>query len=259
MEKGFWKKHVYTALTLALCAGAFVFLSGSARAFENLPRCSASMDEESAQIIEEAGEKLTELAAERDIMALVYLQDTYDVKETPDEKGKTAVTVLSGQLVNLLDVYVDENYEVWEYVSLEYNGQTFYGYVKRANLACSDSRFLEWEETYGMNPAAAVYTIAENGTYADVEQFPESYRPALNALKQQHPNWIFAKMNTTLDWDTVIYNEMQGAKSLVYKSAADWAKNGLYDSGNWYYASRAAVELYMDPRNALQGKCHFPV
>lgn len=93
------------------------------------------MDEESAQIIEEAGEKLTELAAERDIMALVYLQDTYDVKETPDEKGKTAVTVLSGQLVNLLDVYVDENYEVWEYVSLEYNGQTFYGYVKRANLA----------------------------------------------------------------------------------------------------------------------------
>ena len=160
MEKGFWKKRVYTALTLALCAGAFVFLSGSARAFENLPRCSASMDEESAQIIEEAGEKLTELAAERDIMALVYLQDTYDVKETPDEKGKTAVTVLSGQLVNLLDVYVDENYEVWEYVSLEYNGQTFYGYVKRANLACSDSRFLEWEETYGMNPAAAVYTIA---------------------------------------------------------------------------------------------------
>lgn len=257
MEKGFWKKHVYTALTLALCAGAFVFLSGSARAFENLPRCSASMDEESAQIIEEAGEKLTELAAERDIMALVYLQDTYDVKETPDEKGKTAVTVLSGQLVNLLDVYVDENYEVWEYVSLEYNGQTFYGYVKRANLACSDSRFLEWEETYGMNPAAAVYTIAENGTYADVEQFPESYRPALNALKQQHPNWIFAKMNTTLDWDTVIYNEMQGAKSLVYKSAADWAKNGLYDSGNWYYASRAAVELYMDPRNALQENAIF--
>lgn len=44
----------------------------------------------------------------------------------------------------------------------------------------------------------------------------------------------------------------RGQRAIVYKSAADWAKNGLYDSGNWYYASKAAVELYMDPRNALQ-------
>ena len=103
---------------------------------------------------------------------------------------------------------------------------------------------------YGMN--AATYAIDSQGNYADIGQFPESYQPALLELKNMHPNWTFVKMNTKLNWGDVIANELLYGRSLVYKTLPAWAKNGVYDEGNWYYASRAALELYMDPRNGLK-------
>ncbi|MCM1056210.1 MAG: hypothetical protein NC517_01170 [Firmicutes bacterium] len=216
-------------------------------------RCFAGAEGEVAQLLDEAGAALEAIAAEREIMALVYLADEYPVHTVPSYEGETAVTVLSGHQVNILDVYLDENYEVWEYVWLESEGRGYYGYIPRTYLAVSDARFLSWEETYGMNPNAHLYTVDASGqaVYTDIEQFPASYRAALTELKGQHPNWTFVKMNTTLDWDEVIYNELQGGKSLAYKTLPDWAKNGLYDTGNWYYATDAAVRVYMDPRNNL--------
>lgn len=218
----------------------------------------AGADEETALWLEEAGAALQAIAAEREIMALVYLADEFPVRSRPAYDADVAVTVFSGQQVFIQDVYVDENYEVWEYVRLECNETEYFGYVPRTYLAVSDSRFLEWEEMYGMNPGVAVYA-AEDGqaVYPDIEQFPASYQTALLQLKQQHPNWTFVKMNTTLDWETVIYNEMQGSKSLVYKTLPDWTKNGLYDTGNWYYATEAAVKVYMDPRNSLTEQAIF--
>ena len=211
------------------------------------------MDEETAAWIEEAGEALTQIAAEREIMALIYLSDEYPVRTQASYDSGTAVTVLSGQMVNLLDVYVDDAPEVWYYVQLEYRGQTVYGYVPRTYLACSDTRFLEWEGQYGLNFEASLYTIdtQAQAVYPDIEQFPESYRSALNALKENHPNWTFVKMNTTLDWQTTITEELKDGRSLVYKTFPEWAKEGLYDTGNWYYASEAVLKVYMDPRNSL--------
>ena len=219
-------------------------------------RVFAEVDQETAEWIRTAGEALAQIAAERDIMALVYLSDEYPVRISPSYESETAVTVLSGQTVNILDMAVDENMEVWHYVKLGYMGQEIYGYVPRTNLACSDERFLAWEETFGMN-AAAYAVDGERAGYADIEQFPESYRPALLELKKKHPNWTFVVMNTTLDWRTTIDAELQGGKSLVYKTLPEWTKNGLYDTGTWYYASRAAVEVYMDPRNALTENAIF--
>ncbi len=219
-------------------------------------RVFAEVDQETAEWIRTAGEALAQIAAERDIMALVYLSDEYPVRVSPSYESETAVTVLSGQTVNILDMAVDENMEVWHYVKLGYMGQEIYGYVPRTNLACSDERFLAWEETFGMN-AAAYAVDGERAGYADIEQFPESYRPALLELKKKHPNWTFVVMNTTLDWRTTIDAELQGGKSLVYKTLPEWTKNGLYDTGTWYYASRAAVEVYMDPRNALTENAIF--
>lgn len=263
------KKCIVSVLTAAVLLTGFRYQSGNVKAApgENVgtntqkqdTRYPADMDEETAEWIDEAGEELSSIAAERDIMAVVYLSDTYPLRSRPSLDSEAAVTVLSGQQVNILDVFVDDDFEIWEYVRLEYNGTEYCGYIPRTFLACADSRFLEWEEYYGMNRSAVLYSLDGEGktTYPDIEQFPESYRPALLALKEAHPNWIFAKMNTTLDWETVIYNEMLGGRSLVYKTFPDWAKNGLYDSGNWYYATEAAVKLYMDPRNALQENAIF--
>lgn len=216
-------------------------------------RVSTSMDAETAEWVEAAGEALTVLAAEREIMALVYLSDEYPVRTSPDYEGGTAVTVLSGQTVNILDVYVDDNMEIWYYVGLEYKGQEIQGYVPRMYLASSDSRFLEWEEMYGMNFQDSAYATdgEEKAAYPDIDQFPESYRQALLALKQKHPNWRFVKMNTGLDWDNSVYQQLQNGKSLIEYTQEEWAKEGLYDDGQWYYASEAALEVYMDPRNGL--------
>ena len=50
---------------------------------------------------------------------------------------------------------------------------------------------------------------------------------------------------------------MRDGKSLINYSVAECLKEGKYDQGNWYYASRGALEYYMDPRNALTEKWIF--
>lgn len=238
---GFW-------LTAALGIAVFLGNDTAATAYALTP-------EEEAWV-EEAGEALQDMVADREIMAVVYLCDRYPVKEEASGDSGVVTEVPGGQTVFIKDVTINDEYEAWEYVSFYLGTREYHGYIPREYLACSDERFLAWEETYGMNPAAyAPYTVNENGTavnpYADVEMFPATYQPALKALKDKHPNWIFVPMNTGLDWDTVIANEIVGAKSLVYKSFPEYAKEGVYDEGSWFYASEEILELYMDPRNAL--------
>ena len=90
-----------------------------------------------------------------------------------------------------------------------------------------------------------------------IENFPESYRPYLEELKKNHPNWTFTALYTNLDWDYVIQNENKFGKNLVPKSYNDRWKNtnpGEYnvevDSG-WVDCSKQAVLYTMDPRNFL--------
>lgn len=230
-----------------ICIAAGLFLTG-AFTYE-----AHALDEETAAWVEEARGALQEIVQEWDIMALVYLSDQYPIRDQASYDGQVLVTVPSGQMVEIKDVFVDDNYEVWTYVSLLYGTQEYQGYIPRSYLACSDEKFLEWEANYGMNPSANIVSYSADGTqrYADIEQFPASYQAALTALKQRHPNWTFVKMNTGLDWDTVIYNQLQGGRSLVYKTFPDYTKAGAYDDGNWFYATEEILEYYMDPRNAL--------
>ena len=93
---------------------------------EGNSRISGDVDEETAEWIRTSGEALAQIAAERDIMALVYLSDEYPVRTAPSYESEAAVTVLSGQTVNILDMAVDENREVWHYVRLDYQGRAIY-------------------------------------------------------------------------------------------------------------------------------------
>lgn len=255
------KKIIIFLMVMALISACMpaerVYAEGDAVRYTS-NRFPDDLDEETAQWLDSAGEALSALAVERDIMALVYLADQYDVKSLPSAESDTVVSVLSGHLVNILDVCVGNDYDVWEYVRLEYNGVEYFGYVQRSFLAVSDARFLSWEAEYGLTGSAAYAAYAlEDGSYPDIEQFPESYRPALQKLKAAHPNWTFVKMNTTLNWNNVIANELKGGKSLVYRTFPDWAKNGLYDTKNWYYATETVLKIYMDPRNSLTENAIF--
>lgn len=211
-----------------------------------------ALDEEDLAWIAEAGQALRQIVEDREVMALVYLCDEYELCSDASEDSAAVVTVPSGQMVEILDVTVDEDGQVWEKVSTDMSGTDYIGYVRRDYLACSDERFLEWEEYYGMNPGGAAMLAADGqGNYADIEQFPAGYQPALTALKEKYPNWIFVRYNTELDWNTAVTNEMQGGRSLVSASSPDWAKGDFYGAG-WYNASRQVLEAYMDPRNALR-------
>ena len=86
---------------------------------------------------------------------------------------------------------------------------------------------------------------------SDVASFPESYQAALMSLKEKHPNWYFEPLQTGSDWNTAISKELKDGKSLIYKTFPACVREGLYDQGNWYFASRAVLEYFMDPRNGL--------
>lgn len=213
-----------------------------------------ALEPETEAWVQEAGAALRELAADREIMALVFLCQEYSVRAGASHESEVVYNVPGGQTVFIEDVVVDEDNEVWEFVSFYIGESRYEGYIPRLYLACSDERFLNWEDKYGMNPQGyAMMTVEETeGTrYLDIELFPESYRASLTALKASHPNWIFVAMNTGLDWNTVIANEIVGGKSLVHKSLPEYTKEGAYDDGDWYYASKEVLEYYMDPRNGF--------
>lgn len=234
------------AILGAILLAAFIFT------YEGNTYQAHALDEEDLAWIAEAGQELRQIVEDREVMALVYLCDEYEIHSDASEDSAAVVTVPSGQMVEILDVTVDEDGQVWEKVSTDMSGTDYIGYVRRDYLACSDERFLEWEEYYGMNPGGAAMLAADGqGNYADIEQFPAGYQPALTALKEKYPNWIFVRYNTELDWNTAVTNEMQGGRSLVSASSPDWAKGDFYGAG-WYNASRQALEAYMDPRNALR-------
>lgn len=234
------------AILGAILLVAFIFT------YEGNTYQAHALDEEDLAWIAEAGQALRQIVEDREVMALVYLCDEYEIHSDASEYSAAVVTVPSGQMVEILDVTVDEDGQVWKKVSTDMSGTDYIGYVRRDYLACSDERFLEWEEYYGMNPGGATMLAADGrGNYADIEQFPAGYQPALTALKEKYPNWIFVRYNTELDWNTVITNELQGNRSQVSASSPDWAKGDYYGAG-WYNASRQALEAYMDPRNALR-------
>lgn len=117
-----------------------------------------------------------------------------------------------------------------------------------------------------------VVTKAATGTFEQqLSKFPSSYHSSLRALHQKYPNWQFEPLNTGLDFETVVTNEMSaettassGNKSLIWKTASEmlmrneWCdystSTGQYiykDSNAWVSAGRNTVAWFIDPRNWL--------
>ena len=113
------------AILGAILLVAFIFT------YEGNTYQAHALDEEDLAWIAEAGQALRQIVEDREVMALVYLCDEYELRSDASEDSVAVVTVPSGQMVEILDVTVDED------------GQ---------------------------------------GNYADIEQFPAWYQPALTAL-----------------------------------------------------------------------------
>ena len=102
------------------------------------------------------------------------------------------------------------------------------------------------------------------------EGFPESYIPALRALHEQYPNWVFRAQRTGLAWEHVLEEESAVGVSLVYAGSLDsWksCEKGAYnpanrswyglDGSSWVAASREMIAYCLDPRNFLDASGIF--
>lgn len=193
-------------------------------------------------------------AVQENLMALVYLCDSYEVHSEALKDSAVCDVVDSGQTVWIQDaVYNEEEGILWMYVEYESGDRRSHGYIERQNLVSPDQKLEEWDKAFAKEQGTSSDHLKTQEVPSDIAQFPESYREGLMALKEAHPGWTFVPLNTGLDWDTVITEELKGGKSLVHKSLPDYAKDGPYDSsGNWFYATRGILEYYMDPRNAMR-------
>lgn len=214
------------------------------------------LDSETLEYLAFLNEDLQTITDGGEIMAVLYREQKLPVRTAPDLTAPVAAELYSGQTVFITGVALDSDYGLWSQIGFYYQQEYLTGYIERDYLMCTDERYKEWEAANGLDPSlVSTFSLSVSdgdvrSTFDEVNQFPESYRAALDALKEAHPNWHFTPLVTNLDWNTVIDNEM-GAKSLVYYTFEDWNKDGLYDEHNWYYATRPILEYYMDPRNGL--------
>lgn len=104
---------------------------------------------------------------------------------------------------------------------------------------------------------------ADFESYMTKQGFPESYKPYLRMLHEQHPKWIFTAQKLGVNWNTALKEECVVGRNLVHSSAlASWKsmEKGAYDfnggywyglDGSWVAASKEIIMYYMDPRNFL--------
>lgn len=242
-------------------------LSPSLNAETDIPHISVIINALKASVyltdLENAQNGLNTLVQDKAVLALIYLCDSYDIKQKPFANASSVLTVSSGQSVQITGVAQDSIKNIWYKISTIVAGTTYSGYVEREHLAYSDEELLAWEYQYVSSyaPKARTFGIQNfssgvSTASAEISEFPESYQAALTALKNKYPNWTFVRMDTGINWSTAIASQNNRdsnphkIRSLIHSSVNAAWKDGSYDS-NWSYPTDGILAYYMDPRNFL--------
>lgn len=155
-------------------------------------------------------------------------------------------TVSYGDSLTILSVTTDSSGAKWYKVSCG----NVTGYVSAAYVQLTSS-------------GSQGSSDADFESYMTKQGFPESYKPYLRTLHEQHPKWIFTAQKLGVDWNTALKEECVVGRNLVHSSAlASWKsmEKGAYDfnggywyglDGSWVAASKEIIMYYMDPRNFL--------
>lgn len=213
-----------------------------------------STDTELLVQMQKAKEAFKAIIQDKELMALLYHCDTYDVRSMPGADSSTVTTIEVGTTLYIRDVEITRE-NIWYYVAFWFNGEEVTGYVEENYLAHADEEWKAWEEEYLTGILANPYAIQTYGVdYSDVEAFPAAYQSALRTLKEQHANWTFVPMKTGIDFNTAVKNQM-GVKSLIQKTNANtqkgWVGSSCPSENGWYYATESAVVYHLNPTNFL--------
>jgi len=220
----------------------------------------------------EAQSELQRIAGEKNIYALVYLTDGYSVKDRPDKNSDTIMVLGSGHTVKIQDLAIEWNYHkeweedipnVWYQVCFYENEILYTGYIEDGYLAYSDELLRQWKEQFYELFPMEIATYGEEIDYSDVERFPASYQLYLKKLKQEHPEWMFVRMDVTnkysksssygkkRTWEECT-TEQLGEYSWINRTAPkEYRGDPVPGNPNWYYATIEGISYYMDPRNFL--------
>lgn len=208
----------------------------------------------------DAKNKFIDICREKDVMALIYLADSvsvYDSITLPVSGngigsvvyGNVVANLESAHTVYLHDVLIGTD-DIFYYASFYVDDTEMYGYIDGYYLAHSDEDWLEWEKTYLPDTLLEQVSLE---AYEDIEKFPAAIQAKLMDIKQKHPNWVFVPQNTNLDFQTAVANEV-GDRSWIWKNTANQNAGFLGNptsQANWCYATKTAVEYYMNPYNYL--------
>ncbi|MBQ9990694.1 MAG: hypothetical protein IJP31_07115 [Lachnospiraceae bacterium] len=222
-------------------------------------------DEGYLEYADYAAEELALLAEEKDMLAIVYMTNSYSVKSGAGIQTETVASLTTAHTVQVLGMEVEwvwmEEWEeylprVWYRVQFYQGDELFSGYIEESYLAYSDEELIQWKQQYfSLFPGDNVSLLSEETDYSDVRQFPTSYQVYLKKLKDAHPNWIFVPMNINRDWETCV-REQLGSYSWIYRTQPAQYRGSKINS-SWYYASYEGISYYMDPRNFLTEKNIF--
>lgn len=220
-----------------------------------------SIDAQRLIDIEEAVDAFYQILQDKQLMALLYHTDCYEVQQYAGSHDSSVAAINSGHTLYITGIEILEE-QIWYQVSFWLNGAEKTGYIEGYYLAYSDEDWIAWEQKYlaDIYMGSTTYGItAYSGKTgrtdtSDISAFPVIYQDALRTLKEQHPTWTFVPMNTGLDFNTAVSNEM-GAKSLIQNTSSNaskgWVGSACPTESGWYYATRSAVEHYMNPCNFL--------
>lgn len=99
-----------------------------------------------------------------------------------------------------------------------------------------------------------------------INAFPESYQKSLAYLKYLHPNWEFKAYYTGISWSDLTSSSAENKcmrNTIYYRNGSAivdplaLCKCGQSGDSNYYCASAAAVNYYLDPRNFLEKQWYF--
>jgi len=200
-------------------------------------------------------EKLQEKLSKKDIYAVVYKTDFYEVKGAADGNSETTAILASADTVGILDVsleWVEEDGEcipkIWFFTQFYVGEELLEGYIQEEYLVSSDELLKEWkQEFYEIFEIDEIISFETD--YSDVERFPYSYRILLKELKEKHPNWTFVVMNVNRDWDACVTEQLGDYSWIYYNQPAEFLGEKI--NSTWNYATKAGISYYMDPRNFL--------
>lgn len=150
----------------------------------------------------------------------------------------------SGAVVSVLGSKKDSNSKTWYKYQFNEN---------KVGWICSD---------YAEAKTVTSSTFFE--TELNEQGFPDSYKPALRLLKEEHPEWVFKAYNVGTTWANAVNKEnaKPGLNVIDTSLPKSWrskdsdcynAETGVWSryDGRWYSAHTDVIRYYMDPRNFL--------